>query len=190
MAPNQAQPDDFTKDGVARWGAALRYSRRTLNSLKQFAVRWLDRLKTDIVLISTGALFLGLGLHWWSLERPIPGGVVTAGKIVAQVTETDSNGVDFIHPVIEFTDRYERTHRFQWQIAGSEFDVGQTVKVRYDPDDPSHAQWADQPGQGFSLAVAGGGAVLWIAELGVVARRLVRRRATRPDEAEPVAFGR
>jgi hypothetical protein len=69
------------------------------------------------------------------------------------------NNSESTYPVIEFTDRYERTHRFENKIGGSGFGIdgkiGQVVKVRYDPDDPTRAQWADQPGAWVTPAMLG-----------------------------------
>ncbi|MEJ7765414.1 MAG: hypothetical protein WKF86_07950 [Acidimicrobiales bacterium] len=60
------------------------------------------------------------------------------------------------------------------------------VKVRYDPDEPSHAQWADQPGAWIPLVAIGVGAALLLVELGLVARRALRRRGTGERAAQPV----
>ncbi len=150
-------------------------------------MEWLGRRAADVVLVLVGAIFVGVGLGLSYAQRPIDGGVVTLGRIVDQVTKTDSEGGRSTYPVIEFTDHRERTHRFENEIGGSGFGVegkiGQVVKVRYDPSNPRRAQWVDQPGRWVPAAAMGLGAAVWLVELGLVARRLIRRR----HQADPGA---
>jgi len=146
---------------------------------------------TDIALVVAGVLFIGIGMSIWTTERPIEGGIITTGRIVDQVTRTYSNDEKSTFPVIEFTDENERAHRFENEIGGGgvigvQGTIGKVVKVRYDPDDPSHAQWADQPGAWIPLVVIGVGAALLLVELGLIARRALRRRGPGGRAAEPV----
>ena len=149
---------------------------------------WVTRRSTDIALVVGGAFALLLSVVFWFDERPIEGGIITTGTIVQHVTRTDSNDSESTYPVIEFTDRYERTHRFENKIGGSGFGIdgkiGQAVKVRYDPDNPSRAQWADQPGAWVTLAMFGAGILLLVIELVLVGRRWLRRRHSIGD-SEP-----
>ncbi len=144
---------------------------------------WLHRRATDLVLVLVGAFFIGIGLSLWYTQRPIEGGVVTTGRIVDHVTKTNSDNSRSTYPVIKFTDRYERTHRFENEIGGSGFGVegriGQVVKVRYDPSHPSRAQWVDQPGRWVPPSLIAAGVAVSLLELGLVVRRLVRRRIAR-----------
>ena len=81
-------------------------------------IEWCYVRGTDIVLVVVGVLFIGIGLGLWSTQRPIEGGIVTTGRIVDQVTRTDSDGEEMTFPVIEFTDKNERAHRFENKIGG------------------------------------------------------------------------
>jgi len=149
---------------------------------------WVTRRATDIVLVLAGAIALLVSVGLWFDQRPIEGGIITTGTIVEHVTRTDSDNSKSTYPVIEFTDRSERTHRFENKIGGSGFGaegrIGQVVKVRYDPDDPSRAQWADQPGAWVSTATFGVGLLLWVIELVLVGRRWLRRRRTQIGDTE------
>lgn len=153
-------------------------------------IEWCYVWGTDIVLVVVGVLFIGIGLGIWSTQRPIEGGIVTTGQIVDQVTRTDSDGEEMKFPVVEFTDERERAHRFENEIGGGgvggvQGTIGQVVKVRYDPDEPSRAQWADRPGAWIPLVAIGVGAAVLLVELGLVARRACRRRGTGESAAEP-----
>lgn len=144
----------------------------------------------DTVLVAAGAISLVIGLSLWNAQRPIEGGVLTTGRVVDQVTKVDSEGDRATYPVIEFTDRQERTHRFENEIGGGgvggiQGRIGQVVTVRYDPEKPSRAQWADQPGQGLPLVVVAFGAVLLLIELGLVTHRLLRRQKTKWEASHP-----
>lgn len=135
----------------------------------------------DTVLVAAGIVFLAVGLSMINAQRPIEGGVLTTGRIVDQVTKVDAEGDRATYPVIEFTDRQERTHRFESEFGGAgvggiQGRIGQVVEVRYDPVKPARAQWADQPGQGVPLVAVALGGILLLIELGLVARRLVRRQ--------------
>jgi len=114
----------------------------------------LSRYFVDLVMIVAGLMFVTVGVGLLIQQQPIKGGVVTTGTIVDQVVKRDSDNSRSTYPVIEFTVQNERLHRFQSELGGHgmgmEGKIGQAVKVRYDPDDPSDAQWADQPGQSLS----------------------------------------
>ncbi len=151
---------------------------------------WVDIWGIDVVLVLTGMMSLVIGLSLTIAQRPIQGGVLTTGRIVDQVTKVDSEGDRATYPVIEFTDRQERTHRFENEIGGSgvggvQGSVGQVVKVRYDPDKPTRAEWADQPGLWMPLLVVALGAVLLLIELGLVVRRVLRRQKSEGEAPHP-----
>ena len=139
---------------------------------------WVEAHVGEVVLLAIGALLLGIGLSFWRTNKPIDDGVVTTGRIVAQVTKYDDEGNRWEFPVIEFTDRREQTHKFEAQVTGTgaKGAVGRAVKVRYHPDDPSRAQWADQPGRWVWRPVVAAGAVVLVGDLAWAAWRLVRRR--------------
>jgi len=143
----------------------------------------LSRYFVDLVVGVAGLIFVGVGVGLLIQQRPIKGGVVTTGTIVDQITKRDSDNSRSTYPVIEFTDQNERLHRFQSEIGGHgmgiEGKIGQIVKVRYDPRDPSDAQWADQPGQSLPVVAIVVGGLIWLGEVGLVGWRLYRRRATR-----------
>ncbi len=81
-------------------------------------IEWCYVRGTDIILVVVGVLSIGIGLGIWSTQRPIEGGIVTTGRIVDQLTRTDSDGEEMTFPVIEFTDEHERAHRFENEIGG------------------------------------------------------------------------
>lgn len=143
---------------------------------------WVEAHIGDVVLLAVAVLLIGIGLSFWQTNKPIAGGVVTNGRIVSHVTKYDDEGSRWEFPVIAFTDRREREHRFEAKITGTggKGEVGRGVKVRYDPDDPSQAQWADQPGRWVWRPVVGTGVAVLLAELAWVAWRRVRRRARAP----------
>lgn len=128
-----------------------------------------------------GLGFVVGGLAMWRSQQPIEGGVVTNGMIVDKVTrQSTSNGrtSTFRLPIIEFTDQYEREHRFEAGESGFGDDIGEVVKVRYDPSDPSRTQWADEPGQWVWSLIVAIGLLPLLAEAGVLLRRRhVFRRA-------------
>ena len=140
---------------------------------------WAEAHIGEIVLLVIGALLIGIGLSFWRTDKPIAGGVVTAGRVVAHATKYDDGGNRWEFPVIEFTDREEEKHRFEAKVSGTRAkgEVGRVVKVRYDPDDPSRAQWADQPGRWVWRPVVATGAVVLLGELAWVAWRHFRHRA-------------
>lgn len=149
-------------------------------------VQWFIVRAVDSIFVLVGIVTLGIGLILWSAQRPIEGGVLTTGQIVDQVTRFDSQGTRMTFPVIEFTDLQEQTHQFESEIGGGggvQGTIGQVVKVRYDPEEPARAQWADQPDQWVPLAVAGLGAILLLIQLGLIARRLVRRQRHKGEAA-------
>lgn len=145
-------------------------------------MEWAARRAADITLVLAGVIALAVAFGLWLDQRPIEGGIVTTGRVVDHVTKLDSDHSKSTYPVIEFTDRYERTHRFENKIGGSglgvEGKIGQVVEVRYDPGDPSRAQWADQPGHWVPVAVMGAGIGLLLVEFVIAGRRYLRRRRT------------
>ena len=154
---------------------------------------WVEAHLADVVLVAIGVILVGIGLSFWRGTKPIAGGVDTTGRIVAHVTRYDNEGNRWEFPVIEFTDRREQLHRFEEDVTGTgaKGEVGRVVKVRYDPDEPSKAQWADQPGRWVWRPVVATGAVVLLGELVWVAWRLVRRRRRArsglPSDPEPAA---
>ena len=139
---------------------------------------WAEAHVGDVVLLLIGAILVGIGLSFWRTNEPIADGVVTSGRIVARATKYDDEGTRWEFPVIEFTDRRDQDHRFEAEVAGTgaKGEVGRVVKVRYDPDDPSRAQWADQPGRWVWRPVVATGVVVLLGDLAWAAWRLVRRR--------------
>ena len=143
---------------------------------------WSEAHIGDVVLLLIGALLIGSGLSFWRADKPIAGGVVTGGRVVAQATTFDDGGNRREFPIIEFADRQGQKHRFEAKVSGTgaKGEVGRVVKVRYDPDDPSRAQWADQPGRWVWRPVVATGVVVLLGELAWAAWRLVRGRGKSP----------
>ena len=146
---------------------------------------WVEAHIGDVVLLLIGVLLIVIVLSFWRADKPIAGGVVTAGRVVAQATKFDDGGNRWEFPVIEFTDSQEQKHRFEAKVSGTgaKGEVGRVVKVRYDPDDPSRAQWADQPGRWAWRPVVATGVVVIFGELAWAAWRLVRGRVKGPAPA-------
>lgn len=130
----------------------------------------------DLLLVFVGLLFVGLGVENWYDTRPIPNGVLTTGRIVEmKEVEDPDGGQPFRYPVVEYPGPLEGTRRFVVEFTGVGR-VGETVPVRYDPDDPTRAQWADHPGRLLWLAFVGMGAVAWLLLFALWGRRWMRRR--------------
>jgi len=127
-----------------------------------------------LVLISTG-LIVG-GLFSRHAPRPIEGGVLTSGRIV-EIKEVryPGGGQPDRFPVIEYSGPGERSHRFVVEFTGIG-SVGQTVPVRYDPDDPARAEWVDQPGRWMWKIPVVLGTLGWLGLLGFGWWRWSRRR--------------
>jgi hypothetical protein len=136
---------------------------------------------TDVVLTAVGVGFLLAGLGTWRSQQPIKGGVLTTGMIVDKVTRQSSNSdgssSTFKMPIIEFTDKFEREHRFEAGTSGFGEEIGDVVQVRYDPTNPSRAQWADQPGKWMWSIFAGIGLLVLLVEIGLLLRRRSRFRS-------------
>ena len=147
---------------------------------------WAEAHIGDDELVVIGALLIVIGLSFWRADKPIAGGIVTAGRVVAQTTKFDDGGNRWEFPVIEFADRQQQKHRFEAKVSGTgaKGEVGRVVKVRYDPNDPSRAQWADQPGRWAWRPVVATGVVVLLGELAWAAWRLVRRRARAKSRAK------
>jgi hypothetical protein len=139
---------------------------------------WVEAHVADVVLVAIGVILVGIGLSFWQGTKPISDGVETTGRIVAHVTKYDNEGNRWEFPVIEFTDLREQGHRFEADVTGTgaKGEVGRAVTVRYDPDDPSRAQWADQPGRWVWRPVVATGVVVLLGDLVWVVWRLVRGR--------------
>lgn len=151
---------------------------------------WAEAHLGDVLLLIIGVILLVIGLSFWRTNRPMAGGVVTTGRIVAHVTKYDDGGNRWEFPVIEFSDRRERTHRFEAESTGTgaKGTIGRVVEVRYDPDDPSRAQWADQPGRWVWRPVVATGALVLLGDLVWAAWRLLRgRRGAATGDGEAVA---
>jgi Protein of unknown function (DUF3592) len=140
---------------------------------------WVEAHLGEVVLLIIGVLIVLIGLSSWRTNKPIGGGVVTTGRIVDQVTKYDDGGNRWEFPVIEFTDRRSQVHRFETELTGTggKDKVGRAVKVRYDPDDPSRAQWADPPGRWVWRPVVATGVVVLVGDLALATWRMARRRA-------------
>ncbi len=116
------------------------------------------------MVISTG-LIAG-GLFSWQAQRPIRGGVLTTGRIVEiKEVRNPQGGRPDRFPVIEYSGPGERSHRFVLEFTGVG-SVGQTVPVRYDPADPSRAEWVDHPGRWMWAIPVVLGTVGWLGLVG------------------------
>lgn len=134
------------------------------------AAAWLQnqigKVLLDLFLAFLGVLLIGVGVSHGLDARPIPHGVLTTGRIVEikEVTYRDEPSDRF--PVVEFTGPHERTHRLVIEFTGYGR-VGDEVPIRYDPEDPSRAQWVDHPGSWLWKAAVGLGVVLWLGLVGL-----------------------
>lgn len=111
-----------------------------------------------IVLIVGATLMF---LRRWSVAVH---GVTAFGKVVAFESREDDESIHYL-PVIVFTDRQGRSHRFTSVAGGADRHppVGSSVLVRYLPDNPEQAfissflhMWAAP----LALLALGGGALL------------------------------
>jgi len=129
----------------------------------------------DVVITAVGIVFILVGLSMWRGQQPIEGGVLTTGQIVGHrvVRAEDSDGgtSTYRYPIIEFRDQQEALHRFDVELSGFGGDAGDVVQVRYDPMNPSRAQWADQPGKWFWIVFFASGLVALVVEAGILLRR-------------------
>ncbi len=140
---------------------------------------WSERdyvaIVSDVVLPIVGVVFVLAGISEWRAQQPIKGGVVTDGRIVGQAvresTGSGTAGETDNYPIIEFRDRRERTHRFESRVTGTGRKTGDVVEVRYDPADPSRAQWADQPGRWLWIVLVVVGSITLLVEVGLLVRR-------------------
>jgi hypothetical protein len=140
----------------------------------------------DLILTVVAVVMIGVGLSLWHGQQPIKGGVLTTGHIVDLQVEQDTDSNDtYKYPVIEFAE-HENVHRFTFRQSGFGGDVGDAVEVRYDPSDPSRAQWADAPGRWFwSIFFLAG-----VAAVAVEGAILLRRRAGAMGSRKPSLMAR
>ena len=127
------------------------------------------------ILAATGTLIVGLVLlllAWGNVryeQHRRSHGVLTEGRIVGSEWQVNSVAATYQAPEVEFVDHEGRTRRFR-QPSGTTFkpDVGGTVQVRYDPDDPAGTPVIDQDTATRIFPVVFGGAGLVAAVVGVV----------------------
>jgi Protein of unknown function (DUF3592) len=72
-----------------------------------------------------------------AMVQPIPGGMVTAGRIIDVQRPCDIGCSD--HPVIEYADFTGRLHEFNGPETGDRLTIGSAVRVSYDPRSPGDA---------------------------------------------------
>jgi hypothetical protein len=113
-------------------------------------------------------LFLAWGNVRYEQHRRSTG-VVTEGRIVGSDWQVNSVAAIYQAPEVEFVDRQGRTRRFR-QPSGTTFkpDVGGTVQVRYDPDDPEGTPVIDQDTATRIFPVVFGGAGAVAVVVGIV----------------------
>jgi len=107
----------------------------------------------------------------------------TTGIVVENVSETDSEGETFIHPIVEWRDDDEVSHRLRGVTAGHEasYAIGERVPVRYRMGAPDTARidsFADN--YRLALVLAGFGTVIGLMYLLFVRkihRRILEREA-------------
>ncbi len=178
MDPRHPLPISIGGSGLSL--PAMRFPRWFQGWLEHGPVVWI----VDVVLVLVGTGFVIGGLAMWKDQQPIPGGVITTGRIVRIAERVDEDNQTFRFPVIQYTDRFERVHTFEGLYSGFGGTVGHEVRVRYDPDDPARAQWVDQPGRGLWIAFFGVGVATWLVAVGIWCRRWgVGRRASRGEPA-------
>jgi hypothetical protein len=97
------------------------------------------------ILAAAGALVLAVGLFLiFRLRSFLAGAVSTQGQVIDLVSSSTSEGGTTHYPRVAFTDADGKRHSFQHEVGSNPpaFEVGESVPVRYDPDDPERAKIA------------------------------------------------
>jgi len=128
---------------------------------------------------------IGLGLltgAFFSVKSEIAfrtGAISVPGKVVDLITTHDSNWRTLYKPVFEFTDRNHQVHRITWSVASDppSYVRGQTVTVRYKPENPESAHLTGFVDTWFGPLVLGGlGLIFTSIAAGFVVYALRRRK--------------
>ena len=92
-----------------------------------------------ILIIGSGVLFFGLQLRTWT-QNEIATMLPAEGRVVQMVSRTNKGSTQF-YPIVEFRTAEGQTIRFQGRTGTNppSYRVGDTVKVRYDPQTPQSA---------------------------------------------------
>ena len=97
------------------------------------------------ILAAAGALVLAVGLFLiFRLRSFLARAVSTQGQVIDLVSSSTTEGGTTHYPRVEFTGADGTSHSFQHDVGSNPpaFDVGESVPVRYDPDDPEKAKIA------------------------------------------------
>lgn len=130
-------------------------------------------------MIPFGLFIVAAAWHNREQTQPIAGGVTTTGEVVG--CQCNAAGKDDI-PVIAFTDDAGTRVVFNAAAESSGTpQTGSTVKVSYNPNQPTDARDISDPGE-FLLAGLGGLALAAIGAFGTWKIVLGRRRTNRVSE--------
>jgi hypothetical protein len=130
---------------------------------------------------------IGLGLltaSFFSIKSEITfrtGAVSAPGKVVDLVPTMDSKRRTLYKPVFEFTDRNDRVHRITGSVASDppSYERGETVTVRYKPENPEKAQLAGFMDTWLTALVCGGLGIVFTSIAAGFVIYAVRRRSIR-----------
>jgi hypothetical protein len=113
-------------------------------------------------------------------EMSFRSGALTAeGTVVDLVTTTGSRGGTLYKPVVEYVDRNDRKHRLTAGVASSppSYRLGESVTVRYRPEDPRNAELDSFMNSWFLTVILGAiGTVFTSIAAGFVIYALRKRR--------------
>ncbi len=121
-------------------------------------------------LVLAGLVIGVLGFHFLlDSRRFYARATATADGVVVDVVESNSGENTAYFPVVRFVTPFEQTVEFKSDSTDRDYQLGDSVRVRYDPRNPQDARldtWLEQGGFGATLMLIGffaliGGVVWW-----------------------------
>lgn len=147
---------------------------------------------TTILLLLLGAMALGIGIYLFiGKQEFVARSIVTDGVVSELETSSSSKGKRVYYPIVVFKDAAGQEQFFRSQIGSNpaSYDVGEPVKVRYEPGKPSTASIEGFWEMWGGLTIAGGIGLLFLA-IGIgniySAIHLERRRKELPKTGRMV----
>jgi hypothetical protein len=93
-----------------------------------------------VVMIAIPVGFIVGAFQERSVTTPVKNGITTTGTVIGvRSDQITSRGGGSEYAEIRFTDRNGIEHEFEATSTSSTPDIGSTVTVSYDPDNPEHA---------------------------------------------------